>query len=110
MQSTWRVCSTSGCGELAPKGGKCPECRRVAELRRGTAAQRGYDAKWRETRRRKLSAVGICEFPRCNEPATDVHHLVGGPLDPTGHQLDFLKSYCHAHHSVITGSEYGFRR
>jgi 5-methylcytosine-specific restriction protein A len=109
MRSKWRVCSTPGCGDLTPRGGRCGGCRRLYEKSRGTAAQRGYDAEWRRTRGRKLAEVPFCEYPGCDSTAVDVHHQIGGPLDPTGHDLEWLTSYCHRHHSMVTGEAHGWR-
>lgn len=40
-RSGWRVCTVPGCPEFT-QDGRCPEHRREAERRRGTARQRGY--------------------------------------------------------------------
>ncbi len=52
---------------------------RVYEKNRGTPARRGYDRRWREVRRQKLSEDPLCEL--CLRagyviPATEVHHIV----------------------------------
>lgn len=55
-----RACP-GGCGALVERG-RCPACARLVEQRRGTAAQRGYDARWRRLRERylrRLVAAGV---------------------------------------------------
>ncbi|QNB48516.1 HNH endonuclease [Thermanaerosceptrum fracticalcis] len=58
-----RPCSWPGCPELTTERycekHKKQEQRRQDE-RRGTAAQRGYDARWRKARKRFLSANPLC--------------------------------------------------
>lgn len=44
---TVTVCTTPGCPELVPGGGRCPTCTREAEQRRGSAAARGYGHRHR---------------------------------------------------------------
>lgn len=68
---------------------------------RPSSSQRGYDAKWRKTRKAYLTAHPYCET--CGEPATDVHHLDGcGPLGPFGHDHRNLQALCHFCHSQET--------
>lgn len=115
MRSRVRVCSSPDCGDLAPRGGLCPACRRVAqrELDRGrpSAARRGYDVRWRATRARFLRDHLFCEHEAgCANLAVDVHHVDGeGPLGPRGHDPTNLRALCKSHHSAITARE-GFAR
>ena len=92
------VCST--CGPLRVKG------QRVHDERRGTAASRGYGARWQRVRAMVLRASPLCaECQREGRvtPATDVHHVVkrrdGGP-----DAEDNLEALCHACHSKITAT------
>jgi 5-methylcytosine-specific restriction protein A len=39
-----RVCSTPDCPNLT-RGGRCDDCRRAADQRRGTARERGYTSR-----------------------------------------------------------------
>ncbi|MFE7398837.1 holin [Streptomyces sp. NPDC057557] len=71
----WRVCSTTGCPEYTDQGGRCPDHRREAEQRRGSARQRGY-GKGHEQRFRP--AV-LARDPRC--VCTDKDH---GHASPCG--------------------------
>lgn len=100
-----RVCSRPGCPRLTTSG-RCPECRSDAEAARGTAAQRGYDSRWRRTREAYLEQHPFCERTGCLVPATDVNHVDGlGPHGPRGHDWSNLESLCHPHHSQHTARE-----
>lgn len=82
-----KPCAYFGCPNLVEHGerycsvhkGKETEKRRRYDRERGTAAQRGYDARWRRARKRFLA-----ENPLCVEclkegrltPATRVDHIV----------------------------------
>ena len=98
----WRVCTDPDCGTLVKGGGRCPTHR--PKDTRPSAAQRGYDARWRATRARFLHRFPDCQWADCIAPATDVHHLDGlGPTGPAGYDETNLVSLCHSHHSRITG-------
>jgi 5-methylcytosine-specific restriction protein A len=40
-----RVCTRPGCPRFTADGGRCGDCRRSADLERGTASQRGYTSR-----------------------------------------------------------------
>lgn len=102
MGRALKVCSTAGCPALVPAG-RCGECSGEAEAKRGTAAQRGYDARWRRTRAAQLRRQPICP---CGSLATDVDHIDGlGPKAPLGHTASNLRSLCHSCHSRRTGRD-----
>lgn len=107
-RSRWKVCSRPGCPELT-QAGRCDGCAREADRSRGTAAERGYDARWRRTRAAFLHQhVGICEHPGCLALVTDVDHIDGeGPLGPRGHDFSNLRGLCKPHHSQKTIRENG---
>ena len=101
MVLKWRVCSAPDCGELVAGGGPCPRHR--PRDTRASAAKRGYDAKWRRTRRHFLRTHPFCDIENCWADATDVHHLDGqGPSGPLGHSTSNLQALCKRHHSAIT--------
>lgn len=72
---------------------------------RPSPEQRGYDSRWRRTRKRYLREHPTCEEPSCTAPSTDVHHRDGlGPLGPLGHDFRNLLALSHDHHSHLTSS------
>ena len=56
----WRVCSTPTCPEFT-QGGKCEDCRRKAERKRGTARQRGYGRQHEQ----RFRPVVLARDPHC---------------------------------------------
>jgi 5-methylcytosine-specific restriction protein A len=97
-------CGWPRCPQLAWKEGKCQEhyhaARRLRDRRRGTAAERGYDAEWKRTRDAYLERNPACE--RCGRPATEVHHRLA--LRFGGERLDSanLVSMCRSCHQGLT--------
>ena len=94
-------------------GSRCGEHEREYERRRGTAAQRGYGAKWERKRKAFLAKPEnrICRCG-CGEPSTDVDHMeaVTGPRDPrfwdeTNWQP--LAHGCHARKTVLENGGFG---
>jgi 5-methylcytosine-specific restriction enzyme A len=84
---------------------RCEKHEQAADLKRGTAAERGYGSDWRKIRRVYLQRHPYCQDAEgCINPATDVHHLHG--LGPKGDNSDAsLQALCHSHHSKITSQE-----
>lgn len=79
-----RPCSYPGCPELTEPGQRfCNKHKKQEQKRydqeRGTAAQRGYNARWRRARKRFLAANPLCV--ECKKegrltPATVVDHII----------------------------------
>ena len=75
-----RPCRYPGCPNLCESGTYCPEHSAESPDRlRGSAAERGYDAKWRRARKRFLQRHPLCA--NCLSqgvltPATVVDHIV----------------------------------
>jgi 5-methylcytosine-specific restriction protein A len=72
-----RPCTHPGCPALTEAGGPCPKHKKDRDKERGTAAQRGYDRRWRKYRRRFLDENPLCEECNregCDIVATVVHH------------------------------------
>jgi 5-methylcytosine-specific restriction protein A len=89
------------------------QAEREYDAKRPDAVARGYDAQWRETRRKYLAEHPYCECDQCLEapvwkrpPATDVDHIDGlGPKGPRGHDPGNLRAMAHAHHSRRTAAD-----
>lgn len=68
----YRVCSVPGCPEYTDRGGKCPDHRREADQRRGTARQRGYGREHEKRFRPAVLArdpICVCPgCPKCSDP------------------------------------------
>lgn len=101
------VCSVPSCPELC-SGGRCDAHKREAEQRRGSASQRGYGSRHRDTfRAGVLARDRICVMPDCTAPATEADHypldrreLVHRGLDPDDPQHG--RGLCKPHHSQET--------
>jgi 5-methylcytosine-specific restriction protein A len=103
-----RTCNEPGCPELV-EGGRCPTHRRadqrIADAKRPSSYDRGYDRKWQRTAKTYLAKHRQCEWPGCSLLATDVDHRDGqGPLGPRGHDPSNLQALCHPHHSQKTAT------
>jgi len=78
------ACAQPGCRTLVPRGkARCPvhtkQLRRESDARRGSAAARGYGAKWRAFRLSYLQRNSLCRI--CLDagvlvPASVVDHIV----------------------------------
>lgn len=92
------VCSV--CGAVRTMG------RREQDKDRGTANQRGYDARWRKLRLMYLRAHPLCVVcareNRVTE-ATDVDHIIPKRDGGTDEESN-LQSMCHSCHSRKTAS------
>jgi 5-methylcytosine-specific restriction enzyme A len=107
------------CPKKAVINGLCQEhhdqAERETDARRPNAAARGYDARWRETRRVFLLTHVYCESDDClakpewyRPQATDVDHRDGlGPKGPRGHDPANLRALCHSCHSKRTARDQG---
>ena len=106
-----KPCSSWPCPDFAePNSSKCARHRKEAtrqwEARRnrGTAAQRGYDARWRAIRAQVIADRPQCQSPGCPRPSSEAHHVIarvdGGPDTPEN-----LLALCKSHHSKATNRE-----
>lgn len=102
------ICTYPGCNALVPAEGE-PRCSEHPYARpvdeRGSAASRGYDAKWRRLRRAYLADNPQCELAyegRCRVVATEVDHRM--PLRAGGQRLDEanLQAVCRECHQHKT--------
>lgn len=53
-------CGFPGCPERAIEGGRCEVHRRERDIERGSAAHRGYDARWR-----RFQKIYLAQHPLC---------------------------------------------
>ena len=75
---SWRVCSKPGCPELVPTPGRCEQCTRESERRRGTASSRGYGTRHtRRFREAVLARQPFCALG-CGRPSVHADHY---PID-----------------------------
>lgn len=105
-----KVCARPGCPFLTEPGeSRCPDCETTADRARGSAAERGYDGRWRAFRADYLLRNPFCEDSSgCARLATDLDHLDGlGPLGPRGFDPENCQGLCHSHHSAKTARENG---
>lgn len=103
------------CGELVPAGEKCKRClsttRRLVDQERGSAARRGYDARWRQARQIWLAAHPFCADPFGEHGAfpvmaTEVDHIEPHRGDPVKFwDTSNWQSLCRRCHARKTASE-----
>lgn len=105
------ACRRPGCGGVVI-GGVCSRCGVLRDAtaaahdeRRGSARQRGYDARWEKVRRMHLAGEPLCRL--CSQagritPAVLVDHIV--PIRDGGARLDDdnLQSLCRRCHDAKT--------
>lgn len=83
------------CGEPGP-GTRCPDCQqhRPAERARGTAHERGYDARWTRLSRRARRLQPFCTW--CGA----VDHLQADHLRWPARSLDDVRVLCQPCHAT----------
>lgn len=103
------TCRKPGCSGLV-RNGVCSVCgpareygREDYDARRGNAADRGYDAKWRRLREQVLYSQPLCAM--CGAIAVDVDHII--PIRQGGDvlALDNLQPLCRKCHARKTQRE-----
>jgi 5-methylcytosine-specific restriction protein A len=93
------VCSQCGGNQ---RGGKD----RAYDTKRGTAAERGYDATWRKLRRMQLSRYPLCHDCKVAGvlmPGGEVHHI-RAKRDGGTNSFDNLMTLCKSCHSKRTAN------
>lgn len=111
-----RPCTHPGCSALVdPPARRCPahtkQERVEVDIRRGSAASRGYDSRWRSARAAYLSHHPLCALCRAEgryTPASDVDHIRPhrGNDDLFWDQSNW-QPLCHKCHSQKTAREDG---
>lgn len=102
-----RPCCKPGCSALHSNAtGLCAKHQVLAQeaydRTRTSAAQRGYDGRWRILRDLKLRADPMCEAQGCRHQATMVHHK---DKNPHNNADDNLMSVCRTCHERIHASD-----
>lgn len=117
MPRALSVCSTPTCPELTNRAGRCDNCRRVADKRRGTASERGYNKTHWQVRRRAClrrdlfcvcTDTGHAHGTTCMAPTTVADHyptsrrdlVAMGVTDPDA--LIHLRGLCSSCHNRST--------
>ena len=110
-------CARGGCGELtherycaAHKRDDLAEMRKATDRRRGTPAERGYDAAWRKVRAAVLRDEPLCRMCKADGrviAATRVDHVDGNPWNRARSNL---RPLCESHHNRRTARDQGFGR
>lgn len=103
-------CRNRECNGLV-RDGKCGVCGsqrkerdRVLDERRGTAAQRGYDARWQRLRLMQLASEPLCRDCKTEGRVTmgvEVHHIKA-KRDGGEDSFENLMTLCKSHHSKRT--------
>ncbi|WP_151731846.1 HNH endonuclease signature motif containing protein [Acinetobacter ursingii] len=111
-QKAKRPCLSSGCKDFATNKGYCDKHQSRVKQRdrdRGTAHQRGYDAKWNYAREAYLAEHPLCV--ECSKrgyivPATIVDHIIPHKGDKAlfWDQTNW-QPLCESHHNSKTASE-----
>lgn len=104
-----RPCSWQGCPEIVRGDQRyctahLQQTRKAQDDQRGSAAERGYDARWRRLRRMYLRKHPLCV--ECQglgfvTQATDVDHIIPRNAGGTDAESN-LQGLCHRHHSAKT--------
>jgi len=102
-------CANTSCPELV-RSGLCDTCKK-AKIKvsrqkepRGSSTARGYGSNWRKLRKMILASNPMCVAEGCNEPATDVDHII--PKAKGGRdEYDNLQGLCRSCHSKKTAKE-----
>ncbi|MDQ0414223.1 HNH endonuclease [Mesobacillus stamsii] len=103
-----RPCNKAGCARLTRER-YCDDHKQLNnsyDMYRGTAAQRGYNARWRKARASYLSQHPICI--RCGHVATVVDHIIAHKGDMhLFWTVSNWQSLCNTCHNRKTATEDG---
>lgn len=110
-----RPCMHPGCTELVAEGSYCEKHKKAVvqrtDERRPTAAQRGYDSRWRKAREGWLRVHPLCvmcEKEGRHTPATVVDHIKPHKGDKKLFwDKNNWQSLCKRHHDTKTAAEDG---
>jgi 5-methylcytosine-specific restriction protein A len=83
-----------------PGRGKCLDCRREYERKRGTRRQRGYNDAWLRLSRQAIAAHPFCSHPGCKE----TNDLTADHITPKSKggtsTLENIQVLCRRHNSA----------
>lgn len=112
-----RPCRHAGCNQLASGGSMCEVHRRHKQKqhdeKRGSAADRGYDSKWRQAREGYLRKHPLCvHCQEANPPRLTAATVVDHIIPHRGDKVLFWDStnwqpLCKRHHDIKTATEDG---
>lgn len=78
---------------------------------RGSAADRGYDSKWRALRLKFIQMNQLCSEPGCTKATEEVDHIISVRERPDLRLAwKNLRPFCKPHHSARTAREQSFGR
>ena len=103
------ACRHPGCAGLGTERGYCPahkkEKAKLEDLRRGSAASRGYNYRWQKYVKYYINNHPLCV--KCKAPADTVDHIIPikGQDDPLFWDPDNHQSLCIPCHSAKTMAE-----
>ena len=94
-----RLCPACGSHLPYPGRGKCRDCQREYERKRGTRRQRGYTEAWLRLVRLAIRQQPYCSVPGCTDPDLTGDHRV--PLSKGGTStLENVQVLCRRHNSA----------
>jgi 5-methylcytosine-specific restriction endonuclease McrA len=94
-----RLCPACGCHLPYPGRGKCGDCQRQYERKRGTRRQRGYTEAWLRLVRLAIRQQPYCSVPGCTNTDLTGDHRV--PLSRGGTStLENVQVLCRRHNSA----------
>lgn len=105
-----KPCCYPGCAQTTTER-FCALHKRTDDMRRGTAAQRGYDARWRRLRRQFLQANPLCV--ECSNEGQITAASVVDHIRPHKGDVSLLYSWsnlqslCPSHHNRKTATQDG---
>lgn len=116
-----RPCTYPGCAALVrsgrcekhpkPKGWQDDTAAKLYDRRRGSAASRGYDSRWRRIRNAYIASEPLCEWCRFEGRvvrAEIVDHII--PLNHGGTISGPVQSLCRSHHLAKSLTDGSYKR
>jgi 5-methylcytosine-specific restriction protein A len=86
--------------------GRCKECQRERQRRRGTTTQRGYDRAWRKLSEQARTLHPYCSVPGCTSADLTVDHIDSRTRGKPGLTLADVQVLCRFHNSQKGAKSY----